>query len=455
MVTGGQPFEGESVPEVKKSVMKGKFRVPYYISYDCENLIRSMLSMEPNKRPSVSSILSHKWIKADTSYREKVGYYNHSRSEHWPEPILTIFSFLSRKNCGQSIDLTVVLDLIIVILKTRSNTLTKPLPPEVITDEEDTRPASPSPAPSKRVINRPHSLDKVIHSARAFSAIFHKSGQDHDPHLSTNHNHGKKNSKTSPLVSSLISPRRITDNGAHSPRFFNRTMFAFGPFSKTPSSSTATQGGGGNANLGSQSARSAKKTSYPDPILYGGAIPHLILSALRSGRRRQTDPILTRNPSLFREQLLERGSIDTKPIKQWLRCEVITDEEDTRPASPSPAPSKRVINRPHSLDKVIHSARAFSAIFHKSGQDHDPHLSTNYNHQGGKKNSKTSPLVSSLISPRRITDNGAHSPRFFNRTMFAFGPFSKTPSSSTATQGGGGNANLGSQSARGVIEYQP
>jgi len=65
LVTGGLPFDGNSTNEVKKSVLCGKFRVPFYVSHECEALLRSILVVEPEKRPSFEEILSHPWMRQD------------------------------------------------------------------------------------------------------------------------------------------------------------------------------------------------------------------------------------------------------------------------------------------------------------------------------------------------------------------------------------------------------
>ena len=33
LVTGGLPFDGDSIQEVKQNVLRGKFRVPYFVSH--------------------------------------------------------------------------------------------------------------------------------------------------------------------------------------------------------------------------------------------------------------------------------------------------------------------------------------------------------------------------------------------------------------------------------------
>jgi len=39
--------------ELKERVMKGKYRIPYYMSTDCENLVRRFLVVNPMKRTTL------------------------------------------------------------------------------------------------------------------------------------------------------------------------------------------------------------------------------------------------------------------------------------------------------------------------------------------------------------------------------------------------------------------
>jgi len=39
--------------ELKERVLKGKYRIPYYMSTDCENLVRKFLVVSPAKRTTL------------------------------------------------------------------------------------------------------------------------------------------------------------------------------------------------------------------------------------------------------------------------------------------------------------------------------------------------------------------------------------------------------------------
>ncbi|XP_044251523.1 serine/threonine-protein kinase MARK2 [Drosophila takahashii] len=62
LVSGSLPFDGGNLKELRDRVLRGKYRVPYYITLDCENLIRKFLVLNPAKRTTLSAVMSDKWI---------------------------------------------------------------------------------------------------------------------------------------------------------------------------------------------------------------------------------------------------------------------------------------------------------------------------------------------------------------------------------------------------------
>ncbi|KAM7345928.1 salt-inducible kinase 3 isoform 2-T6 [Cochliomyia hominivorax] len=62
LVCGALPFDGKTLLELKSRVVTGKFRIPYFMSQDCEHLIRNMLVVEPERRYSLKQIIKHKWL---------------------------------------------------------------------------------------------------------------------------------------------------------------------------------------------------------------------------------------------------------------------------------------------------------------------------------------------------------------------------------------------------------
>ncbi|XP_012549780.1 serine/threonine-protein kinase par-1 isoform X5 [Bombyx mori] len=64
LVCGALPFDGNTLHELRNVVLSGKFRIPYFMSQECENLIRHMLVVEPEKRLSLRGVARHRWLAA-------------------------------------------------------------------------------------------------------------------------------------------------------------------------------------------------------------------------------------------------------------------------------------------------------------------------------------------------------------------------------------------------------
>lgn len=62
LVCGALPFDGQTLPDLKRRVLQGRFRIPFFMSSDCENLIRHMLVVDVNKRYTINQIKGDRWI---------------------------------------------------------------------------------------------------------------------------------------------------------------------------------------------------------------------------------------------------------------------------------------------------------------------------------------------------------------------------------------------------------
>ena len=57
LVSGNLPFDGQNLKELRERVLRGKYRIPFYMSTDCENLLKKFLVINPVKRPSPEVII--------------------------------------------------------------------------------------------------------------------------------------------------------------------------------------------------------------------------------------------------------------------------------------------------------------------------------------------------------------------------------------------------------------
>uniref|UniRef100_A0A915LSA5 non-specific serine/threonine protein kinase n=1 Tax=Meloidogyne javanica TaxID=6303 RepID=A0A915LSA5_MELJA len=84
MVCGALPFEGANLQLLKERakrktsfqeplnlhfrvdrILSGRIRIPYFMSSDCENLIRRMLTVDARKRPTIEQIKQHRWMHSN------------------------------------------------------------------------------------------------------------------------------------------------------------------------------------------------------------------------------------------------------------------------------------------------------------------------------------------------------------------------------------------------------
>ncbi|XP_036417192.1 MAP/microtubule affinity-regulating kinase 4 isoform X1 [Colossoma macropomum] len=62
LVSGSLPFDGQNLKELRERVLRGKYRVPFYMSTDCESILRRFLVLNPTKRCSLEQIMKDKWM---------------------------------------------------------------------------------------------------------------------------------------------------------------------------------------------------------------------------------------------------------------------------------------------------------------------------------------------------------------------------------------------------------
>ena len=67
LLTGGLPFDGESVPQLLRNVKTGRFSVPKWVDPAAADLIKSMLVLNPADRMGIDAIQKHPFLNPPPS----------------------------------------------------------------------------------------------------------------------------------------------------------------------------------------------------------------------------------------------------------------------------------------------------------------------------------------------------------------------------------------------------
>ncbi|KAF4077319.1 hypothetical protein AMELA_G00206680 [Ameiurus melas] len=74
LVSGSLPFDGQNLKELRERVLRGKYRIPFYMSTDCENLLKKFLILNPTKRGSLEQIMTDRWMNVGHEEEELMPY---------------------------------------------------------------------------------------------------------------------------------------------------------------------------------------------------------------------------------------------------------------------------------------------------------------------------------------------------------------------------------------------
>ncbi|XP_024075050.1 serine/threonine-protein kinase MARK1 isoform X3 [Terrapene carolina triunguis] len=74
LVSGSLPFDGQNLKELRERVLRGKYRIPFYMSTDCENLLKKLLVLNPIKRGSLEQIMKDRWMNVGHDEEELKPY---------------------------------------------------------------------------------------------------------------------------------------------------------------------------------------------------------------------------------------------------------------------------------------------------------------------------------------------------------------------------------------------
>jgi serine/threonine-protein kinase SIK3 len=63
LVSGTLPFDGPTLMDLRERVVRCQYRVPFFLSQDCEQLLKGLLVIEPEKRITIDAIARHQWTQ--------------------------------------------------------------------------------------------------------------------------------------------------------------------------------------------------------------------------------------------------------------------------------------------------------------------------------------------------------------------------------------------------------
>uniref|UniRef100_A0AC35U3Y1 Protein kinase domain-containing protein n=1 Tax=Rhabditophanes sp. KR3021 TaxID=114890 RepID=A0AC35U3Y1_9BILA len=66
LLVGALPFDDDNLRTLLEKVKKGVFHIPPFVPSDCQNLLRSMIEVDPNKRITLTNVFRHPWISGST-----------------------------------------------------------------------------------------------------------------------------------------------------------------------------------------------------------------------------------------------------------------------------------------------------------------------------------------------------------------------------------------------------
>ncbi|XP_067682250.1 serine/threonine-protein kinase MARK2-like isoform X38 [Haliotis asinina] len=106
LVSGSLPFDGQNLKELRERVLRGKYRIPFYMSTDCENLLKKFLVLNPLKRASLETIMKDRWMNIGFEDRELKPYQEPSKDQLDPERIEIMVNMgYNRKDIEESLRL--------------------------------------------------------------------------------------------------------------------------------------------------------------------------------------------------------------------------------------------------------------------------------------------------------------------------------------------------------------
>ncbi|XP_011495632.1 PREDICTED: serine/threonine-protein kinase BRSK2 [Ceratosolen solmsi marchali] len=64
LLVGALPFDDDNLRQLLEKVKRGVFHIPHFVPPDCQNLLRGMIEVNPDKRLTLAEINRHVWVTA-------------------------------------------------------------------------------------------------------------------------------------------------------------------------------------------------------------------------------------------------------------------------------------------------------------------------------------------------------------------------------------------------------
>eukprot|EP00039_Didymoeca_costata_P030836 m.31657 g.31657 ORF g.31657 m.31657 type:complete len:613 (+) comp8335_c0_seq1:239-2077(+) len=62
LVSGSLPFDGETLKELRERVLRGRYRIPFYLTPSCEQLLKQLMVLVPARRISLRKCMENDWM---------------------------------------------------------------------------------------------------------------------------------------------------------------------------------------------------------------------------------------------------------------------------------------------------------------------------------------------------------------------------------------------------------
>ncbi|CAF1240490.1 unnamed protein product [Rotaria magnacalcarata] len=62
LLVGALPFDDDNLRQLLEKVKKGVFHIPHFVPVDCQQLLRGMIEVDPNKRLKLEDVSRHSWV---------------------------------------------------------------------------------------------------------------------------------------------------------------------------------------------------------------------------------------------------------------------------------------------------------------------------------------------------------------------------------------------------------